>query len=227
MKIIAHIKTDLPEKFGIPRQSGLAEELEGTIIFEPKYRNPDAFRGLEDFSHIWILWQFEGTDRERWSPTVRPPRLGGNRHVGVFATRSPFRPNGIGLSSVRLNSVEYTVDKGPLLHVSGIDLRDNTPIIDIKPYLRYTDCHEDAVDGFAGNVVNYALEVEFPDELLLKLPPEKRQTARKLLSQDPRPSYHSDPSREYGLSFAGCDIHFRVEDGTARVFDVTEIKPGI
>lgn len=223
MKIIAHIKTDLPEKFGIPRQSGLAKGLKGRIIFEPEYRNPDAFKGLEGFNYIWILWQFEGTDREKWSPTVRPPRLGGNKHVGVFATRSPFRPNSIGLSSVRLERVEYTRDNGPILHVSGIDLRDNTPIFDIKPYLRYVDCHEDATDGFAGDTKQYALKVDFPEELLDKLPQEKRQAIIEVLSQDPRPSYHSDPERRYGVAYAGYDIRFFVEDDTVRVFEVTEI----
>lgn len=223
MKIIAHIKTDLPEKFGIPRQSGLAKGLKGRIIFEPEYRNPDAFKGLEGFNYIWILWQFEGTDREKWSPTVRPPRLGGNKHVGVFATRSPFRPNGIGLSSVRLERVEYTRDNGPILHVSGIDLRDNTPIFDIKPYLRYVDCHEDATDGFASDTKQYALKVDFPEELLDKLPQEKRQAIIEVLSQDPRPSYHSDPERRYGVAYAGYDIRFFVEDDTVRVFEVTEI----
>lgn len=222
MKIIAHIKTDFPEKFGIPRQSGLAKELKGTIIFEPEYRNPDAFRGLEDFNYIWILWQFEGTDRESWSPTVRPPRLGGNKHIGVFATRSPFRPNNIGLSSVRLDSVEYTKENGPVLHVSGIDLRDNTPIFDIKPYLRYVDCHEDAVDGFADDTKQYALKVDFPEELLGRLPREKQQAIIEVLSQDPRPSYHSDPERKYGVAFAGYDIHFSVEGDTVKVFDVSD-----
>lgn len=222
MKIIAHIKTDFPEKFGIPRQSGLAKELKGTIIFEPEYRNPDAFRGLEGFNYIWILWQFEGTDRESWSPTVRPPRLGGNKHIGVFATRSPFRPNNIGLSSVRLDSVEYTKENGPVLHVSGIDLRDNTPIFDIKPYLRYVDCHEDAVDGFAGDTKQYALKVDFPKELLDKLPQEKRTAIIEALSQDPRPSYHSDPERKYGVAFAGYDIHFSVEGDTVKVFEVSD-----
>lgn len=222
MKIIAHIKTDFPEKFGIPRQSGLAKELKGTIIFEPEYRNPDAFRGLEDFNYIWILWQFEGTDRESWSPTVRPPRLGGNKHIGVFATRSPFRPNNIGLSSVRLEGVEYTKNIGPILHVSGIDLRDNTPIFDIKPYLRYVDCHEDAVDGFAGDTKQYALKVDFPKELLDKLPQEKRTAIIEALSQDPRPSYHSDPERKYGVEFAGYDIHFSVEGDTVKVFEVSD-----
>lgn len=221
MKIIAHIKTDFPEKFGIPRQSGLAKNLRGTIIFEPEYRNPDAFRGLEGFNYIWILWQFEGTRREVWSPTVRPPRLGGNRHIGVFATRSPFRPNSIGLSSVRLECVEYTKERGPVLHVSGIDLRDNTPIFDIKPYLRYVDCHEDAVDGFAGEAGQYALNVEFPEELLCKLPQEKRQAIIEALVQDPRPSYHSDPGRRYGVAYAGFDIRFYVEGDTLTVSEVT------
>jgi len=225
MKIIAHIKTDFPEKFGIPRQSGLAKGLKGTIIFEPEYRNPDAFRGLEDFNYIWILWQFEGTGAENWSPTVRPPRLGGNRRIGVFATRSPFRPNGIGLSSVRLEGVEYTKENGPVLHVSGIDLRDNTPIFDIKPYLKYVDCHEDACDGFAGDTKQYALKVDFPEELLCRLPQEKRAAIIEVLSQDPRPSYHSDPTRKYGLAFSGYDIRFFVEDDTVKVVEVITIPP--
>jgi tRNA-Thr(GGU) m(6)t(6)A37 methyltransferase TsaA len=220
IKVIAHIRTDLPEKFGIPRQSGLAPNLKGTIIFEPEYRNPDAVRGLEEFNYIWLIWQFEGTQRESWSPTVRPPRLGGNTHVGVFATRSPFRPNSIGLSSVKLDKVEYTSDKGPLLHVSGIDLRDNTPVYDIKPYLHYADCHEDAVDGFAGGTKYYALKVDFPEEILKKIPEEKRAGIIQILSQDPRPSYHDDPDRIYGVAYAGMNVRFTVKDGTAAVFEV-------
>jgi tRNA-Thr(GGU) m(6)t(6)A37 methyltransferase TsaA len=222
IKVIAHIRTDLPEKFGIPRQSGLAPNLKGTIIFEPEYRNPDAVRGLEEFNYIWLIWQFEGTQRESWSPTVRPPRLGGNTHVGVFATRSPFRPNSIGLSSVKLDEVQYTSDKGPLLHVSGIDLKDNTPIYDIKPYLHYADSHEDAVDGFAGDTKDYALKVDFPKELLEKIPEEKRSGIIQILSQDPRPSYHDDAERRYGVAYAGMNVRFTVRDGVASVFDVTQ-----
>lgn len=187
MKIIAHIETDLPEKFGIPRQSGLAENLKGTIVFEPEYRNPDALRGLEGFNYIWLLWQFEDTARQGWSATVRPPRLGGNTHMGVFATRSPFRPNNIGLSSVKLESIEMT-NRGPLLHVSGIDLRNGTPIYDIKPYLHYADCHPDATDGFAGDGIFHRLQVVFPQKLLTLLPEDKRASALEILALDPRPS---------------------------------------
>lgn len=219
MKVIAYIHTDFPEKFGIPRQSGLVPELTGTIVFEPEYRSPEAVKGLEGFNYIWLLWQFEGVKRENWSATVKPPRLGGNKHVGVFATRSPFRPNPIGLSSVKLESIEIT-DKGPVLHVSGIDLRDKTPIYDIKPYLPYADCHPDAKEGFAGEVKEYCLEVSFPNDLLEKIPIEKRAALIEVLKQDPRPSYHSDPERKYGVSFAGYDVHFRVEANVLEVFEI-------
>lgn len=219
MKRIAYIYTDFPEKFGIPRQSGLVDSLKGRIVFEPEYRSADAVRGLEEFNYIWLLWEFEHGKKDSWSATVRPPRLGGNRHMGVFATRSPYRPNAIGLSSVRLDSVEVT-HEGPVLHVSGIDLRNKTPIYDIKPYLPYVDCHPDAVDGFAGTVKDYALEVVFPEELLLQLPLEKRQAVLEVLKQDPRPSYHDDPQRIYGMSFAGYEIKFMVDSGVLRVVDV-------
>lgn len=219
MKVIAYIYTDFPEKFGIPRQSGLVPELKGTIVFEPEYRSPEAVKGLEGFNYIWLLWQFEGVEREKWSATVKPPRLGGNKHVGVFATRSPFRPNPIGLSSVRLERIEMT-DKGPVLHVAGIDLRDKTPIYDIKPYLPYADCHMDAREGFAGEVKDYHLEVNFPKELLMKIPEEKQEALIEVLKQDPRPSYHSDANRQYGVSFAGFDVRFKVEK---QVLEVVEI----
>jgi len=219
MKIIAHIETDFPEKFGIPRQSGIVEELQGKVIFEPEYRNPEAVRGLDGFNYIWLLWQFEGAEKERWSATVKPPRLGGNRRMGVFATRSPFRPNPVGLSSVRLDSIEYT-EQGPVLHVRGADLKDGTPIYDIKPYLRYTDCHMDAAEGFAHDVRGDRLEVVIPEELLEKFPKEKRNTVIKLLQQDPRPSYHDDPERKYGMAFGGKDIHFRVDGQTLTVFEI-------
>lgn len=222
MKIIAYIHTDFPEKFGIPRQSGLVPELTGTIVFEPEYRSPEAVKGLEGFTYIWLLWQFEGVNRENWSATVKPPRLGGNKHVGVFATRSPFRPNPIGLSSVKLDGIEYT-DKGPVLRVSGIDLRDKTPIYDIKPYLPYADCHADAKDGFAGEVKDYSLEVSCPQELLEIFPEEKREALVELLKQDPRPSYHSDPDRKYGVSFAGHDVHFRVKGEILEVFEIVKL----
>lgn len=222
MKVIAYIYTDFPEKFGIPRQSGLVPELKGTIVFEPEYRSPEAVKGLEGFNYIWLLWQFEGVEREKWSATVKPPRLGGNKHVGVFATRSPFRPNPIGLSSVRLERIEMT-DKGPVLHVAGIDLRDKTPIYDIKPYLPYADCHMDAREGFAGEVKDYHLEVNFPKELLMKIPEEKQEALIEVLKQDPRPSYHSDTNRQYGVSFAGFDVRFKVEKQVLEVIEIVRI----
>lgn len=223
MKIIAHIESDFPEKFGIPRQSGLAESLKGTIVFEPEFRDPAALKGLEGFNYIWLLWQFENTGRRGWNATVRPPRLGGNTHMGVFATRSPFRPNNIGLSSVRLDEIEMT-ERGPVLHVSGIDLRDGTGIYDIKPYLRYADCHPDATDGFAGDGILHRLQVVFPPELLKLLPKDKRASALEILALDPRPSYHNDPSRQYGLLFAGYDIHFSVDGTILHVLDLVKTE---
>ena len=222
MKIIAHIYTDFSEKFGIPRQSGLIGELKGKIVFEPEYRNADAIRGLEGFNYIWLLWQFQGTERETWSATVRPPRLKGNERVGVFASRSPFRPNPIGLSSVKLEKIELTED-GPILYVAGIDLRDGTPIYDIKPYLAYVDCHIDATDGFAFDVKEYELEVEFPNELLQMFPKEKQQAIAKVLKQDPRPAYHDDPTRKYGVSFAGFDVRFVVAGKRLTVLAVVRL----
>lgn len=224
MEIIARIETDFNEKFGIPRQSGLVEELKGRIIFEPKYRNPHAVMGLEEFSHIWLLWQFSRAIREEWSPTVLPPRLGGNTHVGVFATRSPFRPNPIGLSCVKLERVELDLQLGPVLYVAGADLLDQTPIYDIKPYLTYTDSHPEAVCGFADRVKDYGLTVEFPQNLLNLLPEEKREAAVGILRQDPRPSYQNDPKRRYGVAFAGYDIRFHVKDGVLTVCQV--VLPG-
>lgn len=223
MKIIAHIETDFPEKFGIPRQSGLVKELKGRIVFEPEYRSPDAVKGLEGFDYIWLLWKFEGTERSHWSATVKPPRLGGNTHMGVFATRSPFRPNSIGLSSVKLDQVEIT-DQGPVLHVSGIDLRDKTPIYDIKPYLPYVDSHPDAAGGFAAKVQDHRLDVEFPEELLSVFPEEKRSAVIKVLEQDPRPSYHDDPQRTYGVSFAGHDVRFQVKENRLTVSEVVNLN---
>lgn len=220
MKIIARISTDLPTKFGLPRQSGLVEGLEGRIVFEEEYRTPEAFRGLEDFSHIWILWQFSEAVRDDWSPTVRPPMLGGNKRVGVFATRSPFRPNSIGLSSVKLEKVEFTPDKGPVLHVSGCDLMDGTPIYDIKPYLAYTDSHPDAVGGFTQALPDRSLKVEVSTELLQRVPESKRATLKSILSQDPRPSYQNDPERIYGFVFAGLEIRFTVCDGVLTVVSI-------
>jgi len=223
MKIIAHIRTDFAEKFGIPRQSGLVEALRGEIVFLPEYRNPDAFRGLDGYSHIWLLWQFSRAIREDWLPMVRPPRLGGNTPMGVFATRSPFRPNPIGLSSVRLERIRMDAALGPVLEVSGADLLDGTPIYDVKPYLAYTDSHPEAVGGFSDAVRDYALEVVFPPELLEQVPREHHEALMGLLRQDPRPSYQNDPHRRYGFSYAGYDIRFRVRDGVITVCEIVKL----
>lgn len=218
MKIIARIQTDFPTKFGIPRQSGLAET-EAIIVFEPEYRNEEALRGIEGYSHLWLIWNFSKAERDTWSPTVRPPRLGGNKRVGVFATRSPFRPNPIGLSSVRLLDVEKT-SQGCVLRVSGADLMDGTPIYDIKPYLAYTDSHPDAIGGFADEKRGYALQVEFPEALLQRIPEEKRSPLLALLAGDPRPQYIDDPDRVFGFPFAGFEIKFWVCNGVLTVCDV-------
>jgi tRNA-Thr(GGU) m(6)t(6)A37 methyltransferase TsaA len=223
LKIIAHIETDFPEKFGIPRQSGLVAELKGTIVFEPEYRNPDALKGIDGYDYLWLLWKFEVPNKNGWSATVKPPRLGGNTPMGVFATRSPFRPNSIGLSSVRLESVELTSDRGPLLHVSGVDLRDQTPIYDIKPYLPYVDSHPEARGGFADDVKDYELRVEFPEDLLEAFPKEKQRAIIEVLKQDPRPSYQNDPERRYGVSFAGYDVHFTVDGDLLKVSDLEKL----
>ena len=221
MEIIARIHTDFPEKFGIPRQSGLVDGLTGRIVFEEKYRNPDALRGIEGFSHLWLIWQFSRAIREEWSPTVKPPRLGGNQRMGVFATRSPFRPNPIGLSCVRLQRVELHTAEGPVLCVAGIDLLDGTPIYDVKPYLPYADCHPEATGGFAQEVMGHRLEVAFPEELLALVPPEKREALREVLAQDPRPGYqHNEPDRRYGVAFAGLDVRFTVEGDVLLVREV-------
>lgn len=212
MKIIARIETDFPSKFGVPRQSGLVEQLPGRIIFEPEYRNPDAVRGLEGFSHIWVLWEFSETVRETWSPTVRPPRLGGNTRMGVFATRSPFRPNPIGLSSVKLDRIEIEAGLGAVLYVSGVDMVNQTPIYDIKPYLPYVDSHVEASGGFADGVRQRRLKVEIPRELLCDIPEEKRQALLEVLAQDPRPSYQQDARRVYGMEYAGLEVKFTVTD---------------
>lgn len=223
MKIIAKIHTDFPQKFGIPRQSGLVKELEGKIIFEPEYRSPDAVKGLENFDYLWLLWEFDVPDRENWAATVKPPRLGGNTTMGVFATRSPFRPNHIGLSCVRLKKVEIT-ENGPVITVAGADLRDNTPIYDIKPYLAYTDSHPSAKSGFADDVYDYSLEVEFPQELLDIIPKEKQEAIIGVLSQDPRPQYQNDPQRKYGVAFAGFDVRFIVKDNILTVVEIDKFN---
>ena len=222
MNIIARIHTDFPTKFGIPRQSGLAD-FEATIVFEPEYRNDEALRGIDGYSHLWLIWKFSAAERDAWSPTVRPPRLGGNKRVGVFATRSPFRPNPIGLSSVKLLGVEKT-SQGSVLRVSGADLMDGTPIYDIKPYLAFTDSHPDAVGGFADTKKDYALNVDFREELLAKIPQSKQKALLELLSQDTRPQYIEDSERVYGFEFSGFEIKFWVSNGTLTVKEVIEIK---
>ena len=220
IQVIARIKSDFPTKFGIPRQSGLVDALRATVIFEPEFRNPDALRGIEDFSHLWLIWQFSEAVRTGWSPTVRPPRLGGNTRMGVFATRSPFRPNNLGLSSVRLLGVEQTASYGTVLHIGGADLMDGTPIFDIKPYIPYGDSHPEATGGFTDTAGDFLLEVDFPDALLRILPEEKRAAAMGVLEHDPRPSYQKDPARVYGLSFAGYNLRFRVEEKKLTVLSV-------
>ncbi len=220
IQVIARMKSDFASKFGIPRQSGLVKELRSTIVFEPEFRNADALRGLEDFSHLWIIWQFSEAVRRDWSATVRPPRLGGNTRMGVFATRSPFRPNHLGLSSVEILGIETTRDLGTVIHVAGADLMDGTPIFDIKPYIPYADCHPEARGGFTDGAGEYLLEVDFPVELLHRLPEDKREAAVGILSHDPRPSYQRDDGRVYGLSFAGKNIRFRVHGCVLTVTDV-------
>ncbi|MBE6977462.1 MAG: tRNA (N6-threonylcarbamoyladenosine(37)-N6)-methyltransferase TrmO [Ruminococcaceae bacterium] len=223
INIIARMRSDFATKFGIPRQSGLVEELRSTIVFEPEYRNADALRGIEGFSHLWIIWQFSEAVRSDWSPTVRPPRLGGNTRMGVFATRSPFRPNNLGLSCVKLLGVEETEEFGTVLHVGGADLMDRTPIFDIKPYIPYADCHPEAAGGFTDTAGKFLLQVVFPEELLAILPAEKRQAALSVLSHDPRPSYQRKPDRVYGLTFAGFDIRFTVKEDVLTVEAVEHI----
>ena len=224
IKPIAYIKTDFKEKFGIPRQSGRAPSLTSEIIFEPEYRTIDALRAIEQFSHLWLLFDFSKAHKESWSATVRPPRLGGNERVGVFASRSPFRPNPIGLSCVKLERIEQRADVGAVLIVSGADLLDNTPIFDIKPYLPYADCHIDAVGGYADEKKDYRLQVEFPTHLLEKIPKEKQEGLLECLADDPRPSYQDDPTREYGMRFADFEIKFTVNADTLTVFDVFEVE---
>ena len=217
---IAVMRSDFPTKFGIPRQSGLVESLRSTIVFEPEYRNPDALRGLEDFSHIWLIWQFSEAVRSNWTPTVRPPRLGGNVRMGVFATRSPFRPNSLGLSCVKIVGIEQTEEHGTVIHVAGADLMDGTPIFDIKPYIPYGDCHPEALGGFTSTAGDFILQVDFPQHLLALLPEDKQNAAMELLSHDPRPSYQAQSNRIYGLSFAGFDIRFTVENKMLHVKEV-------
>jgi len=223
IQVIARMHSDFSTKFGIPRQSGLVEELKSTIVFEPEFRNADALRGIGDFSHLWIIWQFSEAVRQGWSPTVRPPRLGGNTRMGVFATRSPFRPNNLGLSCVKLLGVEQTKDFGTVLHVGGADLMDGTPIFDIKPYIPYADCRTEATGGFTDTAGDFILKVEFPTELLNILPEDKRDAAIQVLSHDPRPSYQRKPDRIYGLTFAGYDIRFQVQGDVLTVMEVNSL----
>ncbi len=222
MKVIGKIYTDFSTKFGVPRQSGLCNELYGKIVFEPEYRREEAFRGLEDFSHIWVLWQFSEAEREEWSPTVRPPRLGGNKRMGVFATRSPFRPNNIGLSCVKLEKIDYDCSEAPVLYVSGIDMMNDTPVYDVKPYIPVADCRQDATDGFTQYTKDYSLDVVFDEKLLGVLPYEKRAGALQMLSLDPRPSYISDDERIFGVEYAGYDIRFIVKNNVLTVCEVAE-----
>ena len=223
MKIIAHIHTDFTSKFGIPRQSGLVDELEATIIFEPEYRNPDALRGIEEYSHLWLIWQFSECADKEWTPTVRPPRLGGNKRMGVFATRSPFRPNPVGLSSVKLIGVEKTTEYGCVLRVAGADMLDGTPIYDIKPYLPYVDSHPDASNGFALDEKDGTLDVGFPDDLLKMIPSSKQKALIAVLSQDPRPGYQNESERVYGVEFAGFDVRFKVKNSALTVTEIIKI----
>ena len=217
---IAHIRSDFPAKFGIPRQSGLVDSLRAAVIFTPPYRNPDALRGIEEFSHLWLIWHFSACEEQGWSPTVRPPRLGGNRRVGVFASRSPFRPNALGLSCVRLVAVETSPALGPHLIVAGADLMDGTPIFDIKPYLPYADSHPEAAGGFTDAAPRPLLAVDFPEHLLTLVPEDRRKALTGVLSNDPRPSYQHDPDRLYGLAFAGLDVQFRVEGEVLHVVSI-------
>lgn len=227
LKVIGRIRTDFPTKFGLPRQSGLVEELKGAIIFEPEYRKIEAFRGLEEFSHIWLLWGFSESKKDNWSATVRPPRLGGRKRMGVFATRAPFRPNNIGLSSVRLEEIRETREYGPVLIVSGIDLMDQTPIYDIKPYIPYVDCHPDATEGFVQQTKEHRLKVEIEDLLLQQLPDRKREAVKRILEQDPRPAYDRDESRIYGIEFAGYDIRFQVKGEQLKVTQIVDLHQDI
>lgn len=222
IKRIARLKCDFETKFGLPRQSGLNESLTGKIVFEREYRNPDAVRGLENFSHIWLLWLFDVPERDGYSATVRPPRLGGNERVGVFATRSPFRPNPIGLTVARLEKVEIDPSLGPVITVSGIDMMDNTQIIDIKPYIPYADMRTDAQGSFAEEMKGYRLSVSDPENLLSVFPEEKRETLKKTLSLDPRPAYHDDPNRVYGFAYAGYDVRFTVDKDCLTVFEIVK-----
>ena len=223
MKIIGHVYTDFPSKFGIPRQSGLVEALKGKIVFEPEFHNPQAFRGLETFTHIWILWKFSESHRERWAATVKPPRLGGKKRMGVFATRSPFRPNDIGLSCVKLERIQLHEKDGPVLWVAGVDLLDGTPVYDIKPYIPLTDCRPEASEGYTKETKEHRLKVKFPEEFLHVYPEEKREGVLGMLAQDPRPTHFQAPKRVYGVPFAGYDVKFRVDGDILTVCGIEKL----
>ena len=224
LKTIATIHTDFPSKFGIPRQGGLVEALKATVTFEPEYRDATALRGLEGYSHLWLIWLFSESVMDGFSPTVKPPRLGGNRRMGVFATRSPFRPNPLGLTCVKLEGIELSGPQGPLLRVAGADLMDGTPIFDIKPYIPYADCHPEATGGFTDDIRYERLDVDFPEALLGEIPPDKRQALIEVLAQDPRPGYrHGEASRRYGVAFAGYDVRFTVEGNALTVVEVVKL----
>ena len=222
LNTIAHIRTDFPTKFGIPRQSGVVESLRGTIVFEPPYRNADYIRGIEKYTHLWLIWLFSANKHQKSSPLVRPPSLGGNTHVGVFATRSPYRPNPIGLSAVRIEKINYNTPDGPTISVRGADLMDGTPIIDIKPYITYADSIPEARSGFVDEVDFRKVDVCFPDDIKSKIPAETADTLTDILTNDPRPSYHDDASKVYGMRYANYDIHFRVCDGILTVVGIEE-----
>lgn len=225
VRAIAHVHSDFPSKFGIPRQSGLAESLQATVVFTPEFRVAEAVRGLEGYSHIWLIWQFSEAVRDTWSPTVRPPRLGGNVRMGVFATRSPFRPNSLGLSCVRLTRVELHPELGPVLHIAGADLMDGTPVFDIKPYAPYADCHPEASGGFTEQTAWQPLEIDFPAKLLQRVPADRQQALQEVLAQDPRPSYQRGTARTYGMGFAGLNIRFTVTGSTLHVLSVDALEP--
>lgn len=224
VRIIAHVRNDFPTKFGLPRQSGLAGDLESMIVFEPEYRVAEALRGLEGFSHLWLMWVFHMAQRDAWSPTVRPPRLGGNTRMGVFATRSPFRPNPIGLSCVRLKEIRQTEQFGRVLIVTGADMMDGTPILDVKPYLPYADSHPEALGGFAQDAACHCLTVDFPTPLLSRLPDAKRPALLEALSQDPRPAYQHDPARMYGFRYGAWEVRFTVQGNTLTVREIEQVS---
>ncbi len=220
MNVIARVHSDFPEKFGIPRQSGLAGSLRASVVFEPEFRDENALRGIEQFSHLWLIWLFSANVKAGWSPTVRPPRLGGNVRLGVFATRSPFRPNPIGLSVVRLEGVELRSKQGPILYISGADLMDGTPLLDIKPYIPLADSHPNAEEGYTRLTAMHKLQVDIAPELFLRMNEDKREALLEVLSQDPRPSYQNDPGRVYGFGFAGREVRFRVDGDVLTVVDI-------